>query len=188
MFRFAVAIGIVVVLAGVGAAPAEAGLLGKSLDAVYYDPNTSTPYPSAVFTPETFVIGPGQETVGNVEGVTNILVDFADSSLTIKLVTTLASPTWNSEPFNGVIFTSPAPLGITGAAVDAATTMTGFDDSRVGFNADQILIDWGGLSYLSGTVVKVDFATASDVPEPASFALLGTGLLAAGLARRRARR
>ena len=124
----------------------------------------------------------GQETVGDVEGVTQLLVDFSDSALTIALQTTLSTPNWNSAAFNGIVFTSPGPLGITGAVVDPATTMTGFDDSRVGFNADQIFINWNGLSYVNGTVVKVDFAP---VPEPATMAVLGAGLLGLAAVRRR---
>jgi hypothetical protein len=161
---------------------AEAGLIGKQMDAVYYYPDTSTPYAQASFTPSSFTVGPGQETDGNVEGVTHLLVDFSDSMLTITLQTTLSTPTWGTAPFNGIIFTSPGPLGIVGAAVDPATTMAGFDNSRISFDADQILVNWNGLPYVNGTVVKVDFAV---VPEPATMALLGAGLLGLAAARRR---
>jgi hypothetical protein len=170
-----------------GNRPAEAGLLGQTLDAVYFYPDTATSYPFASFTPLSFVVGAGQETVGDVEGVTNLLVDvdFDDTTLTITLTTVLTSPTWNAVAFNGPIFTSlSGPLGITDASVDAVTTMAGFDDSRVSFNADQILINWNGLSYVNGTVVKVNFGFAA-VPEPASLALLGAALAGMGLARRR---
>ena len=153
---------------------AEAELIGKQLNAVYYVPDTSTPYANASFAPPNFTVGAGQETVGDVEGVTQLLVDFTDNGLTITLQTSLSTPTWNGAAFNGIIFTSPGPLGIAGATADPSTTMTGFDDSRVSVNADQILINWNGLSYVNGTVVKVDFAS---VPEPATMAVLGVGLL-----------
>jgi hypothetical protein len=171
-------------IAVLGGRPAEAGLLGKQLDAVYYAPDLGTPYANAGFTPPSFVVGPGQETDGVVEGVTHLLVDFDDTTLTVTLTTTLTAPTWNSAPFNGIVFTSPGLLGIAGATVDPATTMAGFDDSRVSFNADQILVNWNGLSYVDGTVVKIDFEFAA-VPEPASLALLGAALAGMGLARRR---
>ena len=95
--------------------------------------------------------------------MTQLLVDFSDNALTITLQTSLSSPTWNTAPFNGIVFTSPGPLGIAGATVDPTTTMTGFDNSRVSFDADQIFVNWNGLSYVNGTVVKIDFAP---VPEP----------------------
>ncbi len=169
-----------------GGRPAEAGLLGKTLDAVYYYPDLGTPYSQASFTPSSFVVGPGQETVGDVEGVTQLLTDFSDTMLTITLTTTLTTPTWSVAPFNGIVFTSPGLLGIIGASVDPATTMAGFDDSRVSFNADQILVDWNGLSYVDGTVVKIDFEFAA-VPEPASLTLLGAALTGMGWAFRRRR-
>jgi hypothetical protein len=169
-----------------GSRPVEAGLLGKTLDAVYYYPDLGTPYAFASFTPPSFVVGAGQETDGDVEGVTHLLVDFGDTTLTITLTTVLSTPTWNVAPFNGIVFTSPGLLGIASASVDPVTTMAGFDDSRVSFNADQILVNWNSLSYVDGTVVKVNFEFTA-VPEPASLALLGAALAGMGLARRRTR-
>jgi hypothetical protein len=153
----------------VATAPAQAFLIGKQMDAVYYFPDTNTQYASASFTPPTFTIGSGQETIGNVEGVTDLLVDFTKDMLTITLNTTLTNPTWTSASFNGIIFTSPSSLGLASASVAPETTMGGFGNSRVSFNANQILINWNGLSYENGTKVKVNF---TPVPEPLT--ILGT--------------
>ena len=112
------------------------------------------------------------------------MTDFTDTMLTVTLTTVLTSPFWTSGSFNGIIFTSPGSLGLTGASVDPATTMAGFDDSRVSFTSDQILVNWNGLSYDDGTVVKIDFAFAP-ISEPASLALLGTALAGMAMARRR---
>ncbi len=171
---------VIGLLAFVSGSPAHASLSGQSLDAGYYLPDTVTPYGGAAFAPSSFIVGPGLETIADVEGVTDLLIDFSDTSLTITLQTILSTPTWNPAPFSGLIFDSAAPLDIAGATVNVSTTMAGFDASRVTFNSNQILVNWQGLSYVNGTEVKIDF---SFVPEPGTALLLGLGL--AGLARRR---
>lgn len=176
-----------VVLAGLFAFPlaGHAGLIGQEFTASYRFPNVNTVYASASFSPSTFAVGAGQESVGDVEGVTSLLVDFSDDVLTITLNTILTSPTWNSVAFNGPVFVATLPHGVTSAMVDgAATTMVGFDDSRVGFDAVGIFVNWQGLSYTNGTVVRVDFEFAS-VPEPATLALLCLALAGLAATRRR---
>lgn len=163
------------------ASPANAGLLGQTLGAGYYLPDTATVYPDAVFTPPSFVVGAGQETDGNVEDVTHLLVDFDDTTLDITLTTVLSNPTWLNQAFNGLIFTATAPHGITGATVGGSTTMAGFDDSRVTLTGDQILVNWGGLGYVDGTTVSIQFTF---IPEPGTALLLGGGLFVLGFARR----
>lgn len=76
-----------------------------------------------------------------------------------------------SRPSPAAAFAFAVPP--TGVSLDPATTTVGFDNSRVSFTSDHILVNWNGLSYVDGTVVKIDFAFVS-VPEPASLALLGT--------------
>jgi hypothetical protein len=98
------------------------------------------------------------------------------------------NPTWNTASFNGLIFTLIPPgaaIDITAAAIDSATTMTGFDLSRITFDSDSIESNWNGLGYTNGTVVSVDFTT---VPEPASLALFASVLIGLGAVRRRKRK
>lgn len=167
-----------------GAAPSQASLLGHQMTATYQHPALGTVYGDATWAPATFVTGAGGETVGDIEGVTQIAVDFAASTLTLVLTTTLTGPVWNSAAFNGPVFTSADALGIVSATVDSlATTMSGFGDSRVSFTGNEIRIDWGGLGYTSGTKVVVNFTT---VPEPLTLAVLGVGLLGLAAVRRRA--
>jgi hypothetical protein len=88
----------------------------------------------------------------------------------------------NNTPFNGVIFTAAADHGIASATVHGSTTMAGFDDSRVSFTDDQLLLNWAGLSYVDGTVVRVDFTF---VPEAGAAWLAACGALGLALVGRR---
>lgn len=159
------------------ASAAHAGLTGMEFSAYYAYPDIMTNYDSATVAPPTFIVGPGAEASVNVENVTQIGIDFTDNSLTLVLTTTLENPTWNPSTFNGLVFDliAGSPLGILSAAVDPATTMGGFDSSRISFDDGQIAINWAGLSYVDGTTVAVNFTHA--VPEPSSW-LLVLGALA----------
>ena len=169
------------------ATPGRADLLGQGLTASYRYPDLATSYAQSSWSPASFTVGAGPETVGDIEGVTTISADFSAATLSLVLNTVLPSPTWTGTSFNGPVFTAAAPLGITGATVIAGgTTMAGFDDSRVTVTANEIQVNWGGLSYVDGTAVAIRFTFAA-VPEPAALALLATGLLGLGLAGRRGR-
>jgi hypothetical protein len=160
---------------------AHADFIGESFSATYYFPDTSSPYPFASFAPPSFTVGAGTETVGDVEGVTFIAVDFAANTIGVAFSTVLTAPTWNAAAFNGIVLTASAPHGITGATVDGSSTMPGFGNADVTFNATQIFLNWQGLSYVDGTVLNITFGFAPvGVPEPGTLALLA--LVLAGLA------
>jgi hypothetical protein len=154
---------------------AHAGFIGTQMDVGYYTPDTVSPYASAVFTAPSFTVGVGQETIGDIEGVTNLFIDVTDNMLSVTFGTILSNPTWNANNFNGVIFTATSPLNIRSMLVDASTTMAGFDNSRLSYKDHQILLNWQGLSYVDGTKVNINFTSASAVPEPGTLALLGLG-------------
>jgi hypothetical protein len=59
------------------------------MSAGYYYPDTATFYGGTIpFTPSSFVVGAGQETDGNLDDRTHMLVDFGDDALNITLTST----------------------------------------------------------------------------------------------------
>ena len=168
---------------------AEASFIDTTFDAAFYFPDAATPYQFAAFTPQTFVVGSGTETIGDVENVTAFLADLNADKLTITLTTTLDDPTWSWADFNGVIFTrhSPGTLNIASAIVDPMTSLIGFDNSRVSFTDKRIGLNFAGLSYRSGDTITIDFAFNSEgsagalpvaaIPELGSPAFLSAGIL-----------
>lgn len=170
----------------VAAGSVRADLVGTEFTASYRFPDIATVYAFGTPVPPGFTVGAGVESVVDVEGVTSISVDFAATSLTLVLDTILTAPTWNASAFNGLLFEATGAHGILSASVDASTTMAGFDASRVVLSADEVGIDWNGLSYVDGTLVTINFTFAQiPVPEPASLAVFGIGLLGLAAARRR---
>ena len=173
----------VALLTAVTATSAHAGFVGRELKASYFMPNLATEYGSATATPATFTVGiaPAVETTVNVENATQIAVDFTDNSLRFDFTTILDTPTWGSNPFNGMVFNrlTGSALSLTSASIDPSSTFAGFTDSRVGWSDNQLTIDWNSLSYVNGTSLLINFTSApASVPEPGSLPLLGMALAA----------
>lgn len=142
---------------------------GLTLSAGYYYPNASTPYDQAAPNPTgPFVVGTGVEANLDVEGVTDIALDFSGNLLTILFTTTLDEPRWTDVDFNGLRI-----------ALESLGGFTSFDqtNSTIGpvttsFDAHTLWIDWGGLSYNSDTALTFDIGYAAAVPLPAGLPLL----------------
>ena len=170
-----------------GVAPASAAtLVGDQMSVSYRYPDVGTVYAPSTAVPPTFIVGPGVESIVDVEGVTDIAVDFGAKSLMIDFSTTLDNPTWTASAYNGVLFQGMGAAKIVGATV-TSTNMAGFDDSRFYFSGGDFGLNWQGLSYTTGTNITVDLTLANGVPEPATWAMMLVGFAAIGAAARRRR-
>ena len=168
-------------LAALAPAVQAATLNGATLSASYRYPDAGTVYPLATPT-GPFVVGAGVDGVIDVEGVTQVLLDFDDNTLTVTLNTVLSSPTWTNTAFNGVRI----ELESAGSFSSFALASSSFAPIETSFEAGALLIDWSGATYMDGSsaVFDVGFDVAP-VPLPAALPLLCVGLGSIAMLRRR---
>jgi hypothetical protein len=153
---------------GAAAAPL---LDGHTVRAQWLFPNISTAYQTV-----DVGVGPGLEIPGSAGGFD---VNLSDTQIHFSNLT--ASGGYSSGTFNGWTFIDllSAIDDFGSVTVNPATNMVGFGGSRITTSADQIWVDFHGLSGDANTVVVLDLAPAV-VPEPSTALLLagGTALLA----------
>jgi hypothetical protein len=165
-------IGLVTVILTVGAA--SAGFDGHTINLNYEYPNLGT----------VLVAGGNQVVGAGVEYpvIGNGYVDLSDTGIVFNYT----GPTFPSAaPFNGYhffdVFASIDPIvGVT----LVSTTFTGFDQSRISFDSDNIYVNIGGLVATDPQIVlSVEFGQSS-VPLPPALVLLALGAGILGVTRR----
>jgi hypothetical protein len=162
-------------------------LLGTTISEGYYVPDSSTLYANATYNPQTFVVGPLQESTIDLEGVTTFNVDFGDTSLNLPFDTSLSNPTFSNTTFNGLIFTGFGFSQIAGFTINPSTNLAGFDASRVSLTNNSLGLNFAGLSYNTDTVVSLNFTPVASaaVPEAATWAMMLAGFGVTGFMMRR---
>ena len=168
-------------IAAVGS-PARAGFLeGQSMSVQIQDAAIT---PALLLGPVPFVVNDTVEVgVANTPnvGTFNLEVDDNTITFTYTQVANFSTASFNGYVFRALSALTPAFGSIT---VDSATTLAGFDNSRLSFDSSTFNINVSGLSAGVGTVLKLDVQPAAMVPEPSSLMLAGLGMIALGGAAR----
>lgn len=161
---------------------ANATLLnGQTVSFQYLFPTISSDYSSTAN--GNYVVGSGVEVLNGVCCSFEGTVDISDNNIRVNFH---GNGGYSSAAFNGFLISDVlGQIGdFTSVSVNGATNMGGFDISDVTFDANHIWVNWQGLNFAPGVVVSVDInGNSSDVPEPASLALIGLGFAGLGVAR-----
>ncbi len=152
---------LLVVLVSAAAIPVRADVLAGDLIRTWeLYPDLSTIYggPVDVIDPGTILAFPSFAPIVNIF--------FNDVNITIQMA---RDATAFTSAFNGFRFfdVSEAPIG--SVALDGATNVPGIDASRVTFDAQDIYVNFSGITYSTGQEVSLDVQAA---PEPSYLMLL----------------
>jgi hypothetical protein len=154
-------VAVLAVLACGVAIPARANLLtGDTIRTWELYPDLSTIYagPVDVVDPGSILSFPGFAPIADIT--------FNDANITITMT---RDATAYTSAFNGFRFFDVSEALIGSVSIDSATDVPGIDASRVNFDAQDIYVNFSGITYSTGQEVSLDLRA---VPEPKSFLVL----------------
>jgi hypothetical protein len=156
---------------------------GKTVGFTYYFPTVDNVYGSPAN--GHYVVGAGIEIPNGICCGFEGSVDFSDKNVLVDFSEDFGGYTPGS--FNGFRITDVFDTIDSFTSVSISSNMAGLGADRMTFDANNIWLNWQGLSYQSDTFVSLEITSSSgEVPEPSTLALAGIGLLAFSRLRRKA--